>query len=105
MAVPLVFVVFTSMFKDAYEDLMRHQDDNKENNTKTLVLNQQTGKFEEKPWHSVRVGQIVKVLENGFFPADMVLISASDPEGTIYVETKNLDGETNLKTKNVTKDL
>ena len=43
--------------------------------------------------------------ENCFFPADMVIINSSEPEGTIYVETKNLDGETNLKLKSVAKDL
>ena len=35
----------------------------------------------------------------------MVIINSSEPEGTIYVETKNLDGETNLKLKSVAKDL
>jgi phospholipid-translocating ATPase len=35
----------------------------------------------------------------------MVLINSSEEEGGLYVETKNLDGETNLKTKNVVKDL
>lgn len=33
----------------------------------------------------------------------MVLFSTSEPEGACYVETKNLDGETNLKTKGVQK--
>ena len=35
----------------------------------------------------------------------MVLLSCSDEEGVAYVETKNLDGETNLKNKYVNKDL
>ena len=35
----------------------------------------------------------------------MVLISCSEEDGVCYVETKNLDGETNLKNKNVPKDL
>lgn len=51
------------------------------------------------------VGDLVRVPEDGFFPADMLVINSSEPEGSLYVETKNLDGETNLKLKTVAKDL
>lgn len=35
----------------------------------------------------------------------MVVVNSTEEEGVCYVETKNLDGETNLKNKNVPKDL
>lgn len=35
----------------------------------------------------------------------MILIKSYDPKGGLYVETKNLDGETNLKNKFVQKDV
>lgn len=35
----------------------------------------------------------------------MVLIKSSGAEGLCYIETKNLDGETNLKHKNAPKEL
>ena len=35
------------------------------------------------------------------FPADMVLLSSSDEEGSCYITTANLDGETNLKVRTV----
>lgn len=38
-------------------------------------------------------------------PADIVVLATSDVRGRIYVETKSLDGETNLKGKVVPKDL
>ena len=53
----------------------------------------------------MQVGDVVKVKENEFFPADLIILSSTEPEGMFYVETKNLDGETNLKLKSVSKDL
>lgn len=44
---------------------------------------------------------IVKVLEDEFFPSDLIVLKSSDPQGGLYIETKNLDGETNLKAKAV----
>ena len=47
----------------------------------------------------MKVGQICKVRCDEYFPADMVLLNSDDPQGICYVETKNLDGETNMKHK------
>jgi len=33
------------------------------------------------------------------------LLHSSEAKGSLYIETKNLDGETNLKNKQVHKDL
>ena len=35
----------------------------------------------------------------------MVMVNSSEDQGVFYVETKNLDGETNLKLKNVSKEM
>jgi P-type E1-E2 ATPase len=58
-----------------------------------------------KQWKDIRVGEIIKVQDEEFCPCDILLLSSADPKGTCYVETKNLDGETNLKIKNVQKDI
>lgn len=55
--------------------------------------------FKNRRWKDISVGDIIRVRANEEIPADLVLISCSDIEGNCYVETKNLDGETNLKTK------
>ena len=47
----------------------------------------------------LQVGCIVKVSDNCNFPADLILLKSSLPKGICYVETKSLDGETNLKQK------
>ena len=44
---------------------------------------------------------LLKVKEDEFFPADMIVLKSSDSAGGLYIETKNLDGETNLKAKAV----
>lgn len=56
-----------------------------------------TGKWERTLWKKLEVGDVVLLRENDQVPADMVVLSSSDADGQCFVETKNLDGETNLK--------
>lgn len=48
-------------------------------------------------WKDIRVGDIVMIKNNESIPADIIVLSTSNQHGICYVETKNLDGETNLK--------
>lgn len=45
-----------------------------------------------------------QVWDRQYFPADLVLLSSSNAEGVCYIETTNLDGETNLKIKKASKE-
>ncbi|KAH7907450.1 hypothetical protein BJ138DRAFT_1160138 [Hygrophoropsis aurantiaca] len=56
-----------------------------------------TARWERTLWKKLEVGDIVLLRDNDQVPADIVVLSTSDPEGMCYLETKNLDGETNLK--------
>ncbi|CAM8927243.1 unnamed protein product [Rhodiola kirilowii] len=94
---PLAFVLFVTAVKDAYEDFRRHRSDRIENNRLALVL--VNDQFQPKKWKGIRVGEIVKVCANETLPCDIVLLSTSDPTGVAYVQTINLDGESNLKTR------
>ncbi|KAH6856207.1 hypothetical protein B0I37DRAFT_402798 [Chaetomium sp. MPI-CAGE-AT-0009] len=52
-------------------------------------------------WQDVQVGDVVKLARDDDVPADIVLLHAEGEEGLAYVETMALDGETNLKSKQV----
>lgn len=45
-----------------------------------------------------------KLKKNEYFPADVLILYSSEPKGACYIETKNLDGETNLKHKMACKE-
>ena len=56
-------------------------------------------KFKTTQWKSILVGDIIRVRKNEEIPADCILLKSSNEKNICYIETKNLDGETNLKTK------
>lgn len=100
---PLSFVLTVSAVKDFLEDYKRRQSDKEENQKEVQVISNSAWKATK--WEDLHVGDLVKVLENEYFPADLVLLSSNDEKGFCYVETKNLDGETNLKHKSALKEL
>ncbi|KAM1706292.1 hypothetical protein EV1_027942 [Malus domestica] len=94
---PLAFVLLVTAVKDGFEDYRRHRSDRIENNRLASVL--VGNRFQSKKWKDVRVGEIIKIQASEAIPCDMVLLSTSDPTGVAYVQTINLDGESNLKTR------
>ncbi|XP_011032936.1 PREDICTED: phospholipid-transporting ATPase 1-like isoform X2 [Populus euphratica] len=94
---PLAFVLSVTAVKDAYEDWRRHRSDRVENNRLAWVL--VDDEFRQKKWKDIQVGEILKIQANETFPCDIVLLSTSEPTGVAFVQTVNLDGESNLKTR------
>ena len=105
MAFPLVFVILVSMIKDAYEDYRRHVNDRGENMAEVQVFSSTSLSWETKYWADVWCGDVVKVADDQDIPADLLILNTSEEKGIAFVETKNLDGETNLKLKTTHKEL
>ncbi|KAF8359761.1 hypothetical protein PRIPAC_94756 [Pristionchus pacificus] len=94
---PLVIVLAFTAIKDAYDDVQRHISDRSVNNRKCHIV--RNGQLKEETWSKVQVGDMIRMSSNQFVAADLILLSTSEPHGIAYIETKELDGETNLKTK------
>uniref|UniRef100_A0A8C4ZWX1 Phospholipid-transporting ATPase n=1 Tax=Gadus morhua TaxID=8049 RepID=A0A8C4ZWX1_GADMO len=71
--VPLLFILVVAAVKEIIEDLVR-------------------------PSRAL----FTQLNVSDYVPADTVLVSSSEPQGMCYIETSNLDGETNLKIRQVT---
>ena len=59
----------------------------------------ETPRFKKDTWKSVQVGDFVRLYNDEEIPADIIVLATSDSDGACYIETKNLDGETNLKVR------
>ena len=88
---PLGFVVVVSMIKDIIEDSKRHASDKKENSSKVLCIPREDqlqyvdqteeGVFKTLKWSEIKVGQIIKVKKDEYFPADLIVLNSDDPQG------------------------
>uniref|UniRef100_A0A1I8HTG6 Phospholipid-transporting ATPase n=1 Tax=Macrostomum lignano TaxID=282301 RepID=A0A1I8HTG6_9PLAT len=92
---PLAFVVSVTMVREAVDDIRRYLRDREVNGTAYERLSKAGA--QTVPSSALRVGDVVRVGKNQRVPADLVLLRTSDRQGTCYLRTDQLDGETDWK--------
>ncbi|OJJ44086.1 hypothetical protein ASPZODRAFT_122340 [Penicilliopsis zonata CBS 506.65] len=120
--VPLLIFVSISMGKEGFDDWRRYRLDKEENNRFVRVLRPGQGHnnvsefsddnddddddddddFQDwawSKWQDIKVGDIIRLDRDQPVPADIVLLHATGANGSAFIETMALDGETNLKKK------
>lgn len=95
-------VLIFTMLKELYEDLRRHKQDRELNHKRCMVSQVSLlgdVEWQMTRWKDMKAGNVVKIMKGEELPADILMIKSSADNGLVYVDTMNLDGETNLKEK------
>ena len=96
--IPIVIVLSVSLIREGIEDCARARLDKEQNSEPAEVY--RDNKCEKTQSGNLFIGEVVEVKQDDAFPADLILIDSSLPEGICFIETGTLDGEKTLKLKN-----
>ncbi|SPQ94422.1 unnamed protein product (mitochondrion) [Plasmodiophora brassicae] len=100
---PLIVIFGLSAAKEALDDFGRAKQDKIANQKKYKII--QDGELVEVESQEIHVGDIVKLYDGDQVPCDICILATSAPDGACFVQTMNLDGETNLKARTAVPNL
>lgn len=98
-----------SQFESDYEQLddgrIRHQGRILTADEEHAFFSKKAPRWKNKNWEELAVGDFVYLTNNESIPADIIICATSEEEDSCFIETKNLDGETNLKARHAVPEL
>ncbi|CAH8540005.1 unnamed protein product [Schistosoma haematobium] len=103
--IPVLITLIIVAIKDAYEDFRRYLLDRKVNKKPCEVYSVQEKQYIIDQWQYLRPGDFVRLHTNDIIPADILLLATSNSTGICHIETSNLDGESNLKQREIISNL
>ena len=90
---PLAFVLVVSELREFLEEWNASRRDLASNRADVSLL------VGSKKSQDVKPGDIVKIYRDSQVPSDILVLQTSNTDGSAFVETSSLDGETNLRLK------
>jgi len=94
---PIVFVLSISLMREGMEDYARYKHDEELNNKLCNVRGPGAADFTPVKWKEVNVGDLIKIEDRDWIPSDVLLLTSSGEDSASFIDTMDLDGETNLK--------
>ncbi|GAM24030.1 hypothetical protein SAMD00019534_072050 [Acytostelium subglobosum LB1] len=93
----LVFIFAVSAIKEVFDDLNRRRRDSEANSRLYSVVRESA--TQQVRSSEIRVGDIVYLTGDREIPSDLLILATSNEDGSCYIQTANLDGETDLKSR------